>query len=54
MMDEGRLPQKIMKLQPKDLKNKDRPKLTWMVGIEGMMVQRGPAEGDRKTGIIPD
>ena len=50
-MDEGILPNKVMKWWKQ---KRDTPKLTWIDGIQIMMVQNGRKKKIVKTEIIGD
>ena len=39
-MEEGRLPEEVMKWRPLGRRKRGRPKLTWAEGITGMMGER--------------
>ena len=45
-MEEGRLPKQVMKWSPPGRRKRDRPKLTWLEGIRGLMGEKGLAEED--------
>ena len=53
-MDEGRLPNIIMNRIPEGRKKWGKPKITFMVGIQSVMVQKELTEEHGKTGIIDD
>ena len=40
-MEEGRLPEEIIKWRPPGRRKRGRPKLTWADGIRGLMGQKG-------------
>jgi hypothetical protein len=46
MMEEWRLPKEDMKWRPPGRRKCGRPKLTWVEGIRGLMVEKGLMEGD--------
>jgi hypothetical protein len=43
-MEEGRLPKQVMKWSPPGRRKRDRPKLTWVEGIRGLMEEKGLVE----------
>jgi hypothetical protein len=43
-MEEGRLPKGVMKWRPAGRRKRGRPKLTWVVGIRGLMGEKGLVE----------
>ena len=45
-MEEGRLPKQVMKWSPPGRRKRDRPKLTWLEGIRGLMGEKGLVEED--------
>jgi len=45
-MEEGRLPKEVMKWIPPEKRNRDRPKLTWVEGIRGVMGEKRLMEED--------
>ena len=45
-MEEGRLPKQVMKWSPPGRRKQDRPKLTWLEGIRGLMGEKGLVEED--------
>jgi len=40
-MEEGRLPEEIIKWRPPGRRKRGRPKLTWAEGIRGLMGEKG-------------
>jgi len=45
-MEEGRLPNKVMKWSPPGRRKRGRPKATWAEGIRGMLGEKDLMEGD--------
>ena len=45
-MEEGRLPEEVMKWSPPGRRKRGRPKLTWAEGIRGLMGEKGLMEED--------
>ena len=45
-MEEGRLPEEVMKWSPPGTRKRGRPKLTWAEGIRGLMGEKGLMEED--------
>ena len=45
-MEEGRLAKEVMKWSPPGRRKRGRPKLTWAVGIRGLMGEKGLIEED--------
>ena len=45
-MEEGRLPEEVMKWRPPGRRKRGRPKLTWVEGIRGLMGEKGLMEED--------
>jgi hypothetical protein len=45
-MEAGRLPKEVMKWRPPGRRKRGRPKLTWAVGIRGLMGEKGLTEED--------
>ena len=45
-MEEGRLPKKVVKLNPPGRRKRGRPKLTWTEEIRGLMEEKGILEED--------
>jgi hypothetical protein len=45
-MEEGRLPQEVMKWRPPGRRKRGTPKLTWAEGIKGLMGEKGLIEED--------
>ena len=45
-MEEGRLPNEVMKWSPPERRKRGRPKLTWAEGIRGLMGEKGLMEED--------
>jgi hypothetical protein len=48
-MEEGRLPKQVMNWNPPGRRKLDRPKLTWMEGIRGLMGEKGLVEEDMRN-----
>jgi len=47
-MEEGRLPEKVMKWSPPGRRKQGRPKATWAEGIRGLMGEKGLIEEEWK------
>jgi len=45
-MEEGRLPEEVMKWRPRRRRKRGRPKHTWRDGIRGLMGEKGLMEDD--------
>jgi len=45
-MEEGRLPEEVMKWRPPGRRKRGRPKLTWAEGIRGLMGEKRLMEED--------
>ena len=46
LMEERRLPKKVVKWSPPGRRKRGRPKLTWAEGIRGLMEEKGLMEED--------